>query len=212
MKKYLLLAAAMVAFVPIAKAGYDFTLERIEDMTAETVTALDSTYLIPVYDTTNGDADVIAASDLPGVGSGATKAEIDAATDLSASSETVAATNALAQSECGKTMFLSHATEFATTFPAPLAGCKFKFIVANAPETASYTIVSSGGADIIHVHVNELETDTGDDGPWDDNADVVTFVDSLSVVGDWLECVSDGTGWYCNGQVQADGALTSGTT
>lgn len=122
------------------------------------------------------------------------------------------AASTLSTDQCGSTLFLNATTEFATTLPAPSIGCRFKFVVKAAPSGASYTVVSNGGADIIVVHVNELETDTGDDGPYDDNADVVTFVDGVSDPGDFLDCTSDGTKWYCGGQVQNDGALTSGTT
>lgn len=126
--------------------------------------------------------------------------------------EDVTAANTLTTAECGKTMTLNSATEFASTLPAPTAGCYFKFIIKAAPSGAAYTILSASGADVIHIHVNELETDTGDDGPWDDNADTVTFADGVAATGDYLECISDGTGWYCNGQTKADGGITSSTT
>lgn len=142
----------------------------------------------------------------------------DTGVDISSSSilmpfEDVTAANVLTTAECGKTMMLNSATEFATTLPTPTAGCWFKFIIKAAPATdGSYTIVSSGGADVIVVEVNELETDTNDDGPWDDNADTVTFVQDISDEGDHLQCISDGTKWYCDGTVQNDGALTTATS
>lgn len=128
--------------------------------------------------------------------------------------EDTTATNVLTYSECGKTIWLNSATEFATTLPAveDLAGCYFKFIVKAAPASASYTIVTSGSANIIVIGVNELDVDTGDDGPYDDNADLVTLVDGVAVVGDYVECITDGTKWYCNGQTNADGGITTGTT
>lgn len=158
------------------------------------------------------DVESGAALKIAGTAISATGTEINNAADISAAFEVVAATNVLTTAECGKTMTLAHATEFASTLPAPTAGCRFKFIVGLAPASASYTILSASGDDIIHISVNELETDTGDDGPWDDNADTVTFVDSVSDAGDWLECISDGTSWFCTGQVQNDGALTTSTT
>lgn len=126
--------------------------------------------------------------------------------------EDVTAANTLTYAECGKTMFLNSATEFATTLPAPVAGCYFKFIIKAAPAGANYTIVTNGGADILIGGINELEVDTTEDGPYDDNADVITFVQALAVVGDYVEMVSDGTSWYFNGQTNADGAVTTGTT
>ena len=137
---------------------------------------------------------------------------ITVSSSFTAPFEDTTAANTLTAAECGKTIMLNSATEFATTLPAPSAGCRFKFIVKAAPASASYTIVSTSGADIIAVTVNELETDTADDGPYDDNADTVTFVDGVAVEGDFLDCISDGTKYYCNGQTNADGGITTATS
>lgn len=127
-------------------------------------------------------------------------------------SKDLTAATTLSTKDCGSTLFLNSATEFATTLPAPADGCYFKFIVKAAPASASYTIVTNGGADIIIIGVNELEVDTADDGPYDNNADTITIVDSVAVVGDFVECSSDGTSYYCNGQTNADGGITTSTT
>jgi hypothetical protein len=111
----------------------------------------------------------------------------------------------------GKTFFLGLVGGFTVTLPAPAAGCQFKFIVSVAPTTA-YIIATNGGADIMIGGVNELEVDTADDGPYDANADVINFVASTAVVGDFIEMVSDGTSWYFNGQTNADGGVTTATT
>lgn len=132
--------------------------------------------------------------------------------DMIRDHEDSTAANTLTYAECGKTIFLNSATEFATTLPAPVAGCYFKFIVKAAPAGANYTIVTNGGADILIGGVNELEVDTADDGPYDDNADVITFIQAVAVVGDYVEMISDGTSWYFNGQTNADGGVTTGTT
>lgn len=137
--------------------------------------------------------------------------EISNASDISAMVETVATTNVITTAECGKTFFLNLAGGFTSTLPAPTAGCKFDFIVKTAPTTA-YIIASNGGGDVIQIGTNELEVDTGDDGPYDDNADTVSFVANIAAVGDYLSCVSDGTLWYCNGQTNLDGGMTSSTT
>jgi hypothetical protein len=125
-----------------------------------------------------------------------------------APTETLAAAEVLTTADCGKTLFLSHATEFATTLPAPSAGCGFKFFVANAPESASYTIVTNASANVLIGGFNELEVDTGDDGPYSAAGDTITFVDGVSVVGDYVEMISDGTSWYLHGQTNADGGAT----
>lgn len=122
--------------------------------------------------------------------------------------ETVSAVKTLVANDCGKTIFLSDATEFATTLPVPTAGCTFKFIIAAAPSGASYTVVTDAGADVLIGGINELEVDTSDDGPYTATGDTITFVDSVSVVGDYVDMVSDGTSWYISGQTNADGGVT----
>lgn len=128
--------------------------------------------------------------------------------DMIRDHEDVTAANTLTQSECGKTMFLNSATEFATTLPAPAAGCYFKFIVKAAPSGAHYTIVTNGSDNILIGGINELEVDTNDDGEYDADADTITFHDSpASAVGDYVEMISDGTSWYFTGQSNLDGAV-----
>lgn len=122
--------------------------------------------------------------------------------------EDVTAANTITSQECGTTFFLNSASEFASTLPAPEAGCYFKFIVKAAPSGANYTVVTNGSSNILIGGINELEVDTGDDGPYDNNGDTITFVQSVAVVGDYVEMVSDGTSWYLNGQANADGGIT----
>lgn len=126
--------------------------------------------------------------------------------------ETTIATDTLTGSQCGSTILLSAATEFLTTLPVPSAGCYFKFIVKAAPASASYTIATNGSANILIGGVNELEVDTSDDGPYSATGDLVTFVDGVAVVGDYVEVISDGTSWYLDGQTNADGGVTIGST
>ena len=123
-----------------------------------------------------------------------------------------AATKVLSATDSGKTFFLSKADGIAVTLPALAAGLRFTFIVQTSVTSTGYTIATNGGADVIAVSVNELETDTGDDGPYDDNADLVTLVANLAVIGDRLDFYCDGTLWYCIGQTKNDGAVTSATT
>lgn len=118
----------------------------------------------------------------------------------------------LAATDNGRTFYLNAAAGFAVTLPAPVAGYRFRVIVKAAPTGGNYTIVTTSGDDLMVVSVNELETDTGDDGPWDDNADTITLVQNVSVAGDWVDIDCDGTKWYVKGQVSADGALTTATT
>lgn len=127
--------------------------------------------------------------------------------------EVVTATNVLTAAESGKTFFFDALAGFLTTFPAPALGLRYKFIVKTGPTTNGYTFAPNGGtADIIVVSVNELETDTTEDGPSDDNADLVTWVANLALPGDYFDVYCDGTLWYMLGQSRLDGAVTTATT
>ncbi len=130
-----------------------------------------------------------------------------AAIAASAKAETVTAANVITAAGSGKTFFLGLAGGFASTLPAPAAGLKYRFVVSVAPTTA-YTIVTNGSANIIKGGINELEVDTGDDGPYDNDADTLTFVANVAVVGDWVDFESDGTSWFIRGQTNADGGIT----
>lgn len=111
--------------------------------------------------------------------------------------EVVAATNVITAAESGKTFFLSHATEFVSTLPAPAAGLRYNFIVANAPETASYTIVTNSSANVIIGQVYSSDLDAAGNADFETSGgDTITFVDSKSVVGDRVEVHCDGTNWY----------------
>ena len=61
-------------------------------------------------------------------------------------------------------------------------------------------------------HILENDPTAAGVGPSATTADTITFVDSVSVVGDWCELVSDGTSWYVSGQVGADGGATFSNT
>ena len=134
-----------------------------------------------------------------------------AALAASYKTETVSAANVITADETGKTFFLALAGGFASTLPAPAAGLRYKFIVSVAPTTA-YTIATTSSANIIKGGVNELEVDTGDDGPYSAVGDLVSFVANVAVVGDWVEFISDGTSWFITGQTNADGGVTIGST
>lgn len=125
--------------------------------------------------------------------------------------ETVAATNVLAATECGKIMTLSHATEFVSTLPAPTAGCRFTFVVANAPETASYTIVTTSSNNILFGQVVSAEDAAGSGDFEATGADTITIVDGKAVVGDKVECLSDGTSWFCTGFASVQDGITFDT-
>ncbi len=110
----------------------------------------------------------------------------------------VTAASTLTQAQCGRVMTLNAATEFATTLPAPEAGCFFKFIVAAAPVGTAYTIITPGGGDLVD---GTTVVNGGVIGCVDE--DTITFTASAAISGDWVELWSDGTNWYVTGQAFA---------
>ena len=148
----------------------------------------------------------------PNTEKSATVNQIANALSPAASVEDLGAARTLLAKDSGKTFFLALAGGLAVTLPTPAAGLRFKFIVKTAPSGGDYTVVAASGADIIIGGISELEVDTGDDGPYDNNADTITLNDGVAVVGDYVELISDGTSWYLNGQTNADGGITLSTT
>jgi hypothetical protein len=108
---------------------------------------------------------------------------------------TLTAASTLTAADSGRTLFLSATAEFATTLPAPAAGLSFSFVVAAAPSGASYTIVTSGSANIIK-GVQFTAEDAGGSGDSGTADDTITFVDGQAVAGDRVDLVCDGTNWF----------------
>lgn len=130
--------------------------------------------------------------------------------NASGSAEVLTAAKTLDADDNGKTFFLGLAGGFTVTLPSPVLGYEVEFIVSVAPTTAY--VISTGGDDIMVVGINELEVDSTEDGPYDDNADTLNFVASVSVVGDRVKFKCDGTKWYGIGQTNADGGITTATS
>lgn len=122
--------------------------------------------------------------------------------------ETVTATKTLTAADSGKAIFLSSATEFVTTLPAPAAGLRFDFYVAAAPSSASYTIVTNGSANIIVGHVVSSEDAAGSADFEASGGDTITLVDSKAVVGDRVSVVSDGTNWFATAFASVEDGIT----
>lgn len=130
------------------------------------------------------------------------------AADLHQGAKTLTEAHTVTAAENGTTFFLSATTEFATTLPKPKLGLKYKFVVAAAPSGADYTVVTNGGDNIIKGGVTELEVNTGNDGPTDQNGDTIAFKGGVAVAGDFVEVEADGTNWYVFGMTAADGGVT----
>lgn len=106
---------------------------------------------------------------------------------------TLVALSTLTTQQSGTTFFLSSATEFVTTLPAPAAGLTYTFIVGAAPSGASYTIVTNASANIIKGQAVNAAGDAGDTGTADDT---ISFVDGQAVAGDQVTVISNGTSWF----------------
>lgn len=123
--------------------------------------------------------------------------------------EVVSATNVITEDESGKTFFLSSATEFVSTLPAPKIGMRFTFIVTAAPSGASYTIVTSGSSNIIKGAVFSSDLNAASDGDIETSGgDTITLVDAKAVAGDRVELYCDGTNWFAHIFVSAFDAAT----
>ena len=118
---------------------------------------------------------------------------------------TEASTLQLADS--GKVFMLNHATEFATTLPAPSnKGWEGTFVVKGAPSGANYTVVTPSGAIIGSVSAGAAD-DVADTSDGSDT--IITFVGGQSVAGDGIKIVSDGTKYYIVGGL---GKVAAGIT
>lgn len=138
--------------------------------------------------------------------------KIDVATGVGVENyppEVVTATNVISEDESGKTFFLNSATEFVSTLPAPKLGMRFTFIVKAAPASASYTIVTSGSANVIKGAVFSSDLNAASDGDIETSGgDTITLVDSKAVAGDRVELFCDGTYWYAHAFCSAFDAVT----
>jgi len=121
---------------------------------------------------------------------------------------TLTAATTLTEVDSGKTIFLNSANEFAVTLPNPKNGLNFKFVVKAAPSGASYTIIASA-QNLMYGQI--YTTDINAEYDADFNiiaATTITFTDSIAVVGDSVEMISDGTYWYVKGFCSKYNALT----
>lgn len=118
------------------------------------------------------------------------------------SNVTKIAASTLTADDDGKTFLLNLEAGFATTLPLPVAGMKFKFILA-AAITGDMTIVTSGSANIIQgtVIVNGASVVGADE-------DTITFANAAETVGDFVDLESDGTNWWISGVAAAAGGIT----
>lgn len=137
----------------------------------------------------------------PGPGTGDKTVVFDASADKwtvkdALASSDLTAVGTLTQDQCGSTFFLNATTEFATTLPAPLAGCRLTFIVKAAPTGASYTLLTASSANIFIGNVTSADLNAANDGDSSTADDTITITDGVAAVGDMVLLFSDGTSWY----------------
>lgn len=159
----------------------------------------DPTYGPKVYHKQGGDELVVASG-------GALTFE--AGGGVTGPAEVVSATNTILAAESGSTFFLSSATEFVSTLPAPAVGLRFTFVVAAAPSGASYTIVTNGSSNVILGHVLSSQDAGGSADSETSGGDTISFVDGKAVVGDRVDLECDGTSWFARCSSKVFDAIT----
>jgi len=123
------------------------------------------------------------------------------AIDANQDQKSVTADTTLTYSDSGKTILLDAIGE-AITLPAPKAGINYKFLCTAAVITSAWTVAAT--ADIIYGSVTEaglvqlLSAET-----------TITVVHTKAIQGDWFTLESDGTNWYCAGQLSVASSFTT---
>lgn len=191
--------------LPAAAAGLSIFVQN----TVQTAT-------LKVYPVNGGNDNINAlAEDLPfilGPGKGAwfvctSATQWYVRQDAGPEAQTLIATTTLTAADNNQTFYLNAATEFDTVLPAPFLGARFVFIVAAAPSGASYTVSTPAAAQIM---VGQILSTAGDAGDAENTlgANVLTFVNGQSVMGDRAEVESDGTNWYIKGYSAVAAGMT----
>lgn len=133
----------------------------------------------------------------------ATAAEINQAADSSSNLEVVTTTNVITAAESGSTFVLNSATAFVSTLPSVAAGLRYRFIVGA-------TIVTGGNHTIV-----PTDDDTIYGGAVVAGAEVaasaegsINLIADLTLPGDQLDVICDGTNWYVNGHFVTASSLT----
>ena len=125
--------------------------------------------------------------------------------------ETLAAARTLVADDNGMTFGLALVGGFTVTLPSAAeagAGWRAKFIVTISPTTA-YIITEKTAVDtnVINGGINELDVDTGDDGPYTVAGTTISFAANVAVIGDYVDIFCNGLKFYITGQTNADGGI-----
>jgi len=123
--------------------------------------------------------------------------------------ETLTAAKTLTVGDSGKIFMLNLAGGFTVTLPSAtatnVAGCRWTFVVKIAPTTAY--IIAGGTADKMSGIV-VCSAGGNEDEESAITGDQVNFVANTSLIGDKVEVICDGAGFYTWGITSAAGGIT----
>ena len=114
-------------------------------------------------------------------------------------------------SDSNKIFFLDAAAGLTLTLPAVAdaqEGWNCKVIVSTniSSNTGVITEKTSADTDVLVTQINEIETDTGQEGPTSTGHTTITIANALDTVGDSFDIVCSGTKYFIRGEVALDGA------
>ena len=124
--------------------------------------------------------------------------------------ESIITTEALTAADSGKILMLNLAAGFTTTLPSVSdagAGWYVRFVIGTNCTSNDYIITEKTSADtnVIISQINEIETDTGQEGPTSTGHTLITIPNATDTVGDFIDIFCDGTNFYATGQGALDG-------
>ena len=124
--------------------------------------------------------------------------------------ESITAAKSLDLEDSGKVFTLDLAAGFTVTLPAISSvpkGWYVKIVVGTNCTSNSYIITENAtfDTDIVVAQINELETDTADDGPSSTGCTTITLGNAVDTVGDTFDIWSNGTNYFVQGTVKLDG-------
>ena len=123
--------------------------------------------------------------------------------------ESITAAKTLDADDSGKVFTLDLAAGFTVTLPAIASvpeGWYVKIVVGTNCTSNDYIITENAtyDTDIIVSQINELETDTSDDGPSSTGHTTITLPNATDTVGDTFDIWSNGTNYFVQGTTKLD--------
>lgn len=121
-------------------------------------------------------------------------------TRIALATSTISASVVLTGADSGEVFYLSGDDGGTVTMPAPFAGGRVKFVMAEDTPTTAFTIDCGSG--LLQGNLQNASTHSRAD-----NAQNVVF-GATSVKGDFADLCSDGTNWYVAATTAISGAIT----